>query len=158
MRLASLSCTYSRICNFFILRQFLPVSYPSKLNWVNCKVTIIYRSSCPEVFCKYGVLRNFAKFIGKHLCQSHLFNKVAGLRPATLLKKRLCNRWFPVNFLKFLRTPSKTPIYIICIEIQANFSEAVNWRNIFPRNCWCYLTFSKDFFSQNTSVAASEFI
>ena len=36
-----------------------------------------------------GVLRNFAKFTGKHLCQSLHFNKAAGLRPATLLKKRL---------------------------------------------------------------------
>ena len=26
---------------------------------------------------------------GKHLCQSLFFDKVAGLRPATLLKKRL---------------------------------------------------------------------
>ena len=32
----------------------------------------------PEVFCKKGVLRNFAKFTGKHLCQSFYFNKVAG--------------------------------------------------------------------------------
>ena len=28
---------------------------------------------------KKGVIKNFAKFTGKHLCQS-LFNKVAGLR------------------------------------------------------------------------------
>ena len=28
-----------------------------------------------------GVLRNFAKFTGKHLCQSLFLNKVAGLRP-----------------------------------------------------------------------------
>ena len=37
-----------------------------------------------------GVLskrRNFAKFAGKHLCQSLFFNKVADLRPATLFKK-----------------------------------------------------------------------
>ena len=34
-----------------------------------------------------------------------LFNKVAGLRPATLLKKRLWHRCFLVNFVKFLRTP-----------------------------------------------------
>ena len=47
------------------------------------------RSSRPEVFCKRGVLRNFTKFTGKHLCQSLFFNKVAGLRPATLLKKTL---------------------------------------------------------------------
>ena len=33
------------------------------------------------------------------------FHKVAGLRPATLFKKRLWHRCFPVNFVKFLRTP-----------------------------------------------------
>ena len=63
------------------------------------------RSSCPEVFCKKDVLENFAKFTVKHLCQSLFFNKVAGLRPATLLKKRLWHRCFTVNFAKFLRTP-----------------------------------------------------
>ena len=46
-----------------------------------------YRSSRPEVFCKKGVLRNFAKFTGKHLYQS------------------LWYRSFPVNFVKFLKTP-----------------------------------------------------
>ena len=64
------------------------------------------RSSRLEVFCKKDVLRNFAKFTGKHLRQSLSFNKVAGLRPATLLKKRLRHRCYPVDFPKFLRTPS----------------------------------------------------
>ena len=63
------------------------------------------RSSRPEVLCKKGVLRSFAKFTGKHLCQSLLFNKVADLRPVTLLEKRLWHRCFPVNFVWFLRTP-----------------------------------------------------
>ena len=48
-----------------------------------------------------GVLRNFAKFKGKYLCQSLFFINVA----ATLLKKRLWQRCFSVNFAKFLRTP-----------------------------------------------------
>ena len=48
------------------------------------------------------------KFTRRHLCQSLFFNKVAGLRPVTLLKKRLCHRCFPVNFVKFLRTPFLT--------------------------------------------------
>ena len=39
------------------------------------------RSSHPDVFCKEGALGNFAKFTGKHLCQSLFFNKVAGLGP-----------------------------------------------------------------------------
>ena len=52
---------------------------------------------------KKGVLNNFIKFTGKYLCQSLFFNKVAGLRPTTLLKKRLWHRCFLVNFAKFLR-------------------------------------------------------
>ena len=36
------------------------------------------RKSRPEVFCEKGVLRNFAKFTGKHLCQGLFFNKVVG--------------------------------------------------------------------------------
>ena len=34
-------------------------------------------------------LRNFSKFIGKYLSSSVSVNKVAGVRPATLFKKRL---------------------------------------------------------------------
>ena len=37
-----------------------------------------FRSSRPEVFCRKGVLKNFAKFTGKHLCQSLFFNEVTG--------------------------------------------------------------------------------
>ena len=56
-------------------------------------------------FYKKRVLRNFAKIAGKHLNASLFFNKVPGLRPAPLLKKRLSYRCFSVNFVKFLRTP-----------------------------------------------------
>ena len=66
---------------------------------------VVARSSHQRCSLINGVLRNFPKFTGKHLCQSLFFNKVAGLRPATLLKKRLWHRCFPVNFAKFLRTP-----------------------------------------------------
>ena len=66
---------------------------------------ITNRSSQQRCSVKKGVLRNFTKFTGKHLCQCLFFNKVAGLRPASLLKKRFWHRCFPVNFLKFLRTP-----------------------------------------------------
>ena len=52
------------------------------------------RSSRLEVFCEKGVLRNFAKFTGKHLCQSLFFNKVAGL----------WHRCFPVNFAKIFKS------------------------------------------------------
>ena len=42
-----------------------------------------------------GVLKSFAKFIGKHSRQGLSFNKVAGL----------WRRCFPVKFTKFLRKP-----------------------------------------------------
>ena len=56
--------------------------------------------------CSIKVIpKNFTKFIRKHLYQSLFLNKVAGLRLASLLKKRLWRRCFLVNFAKFLRTP-----------------------------------------------------
>ena len=56
------------------------------------------------MFCRRSLLENFPKFTGKHLCQILFFNKVADLRLANLLKKRLWHRCFAVNFAKFLRT------------------------------------------------------
>ena len=63
-----------------------------------------------EVFYKKGVLRNFAKFTGKHLENTRKTGKQpntrkTALRPATLFKKSLWHRCFSVNFAKFLRTP-----------------------------------------------------
>ena len=75
---------------------------PIKLKMIREELLTHYRSSRPEVFCKKGVLRNCAKFTGKHLCQSLFFNRP---RPATLLKQRLWHSCFPVNFAKFLRIP-----------------------------------------------------
>ena len=62
--------------------------------------------SCKEAAAG-GVLKNFAKFTGKHLCQSLFFNRVASLRPVTLLQKRPRHRCFPVNSVEFLGTPFK---------------------------------------------------
>ena len=48
-----------------------------------------------EMFLKKELLKNLTKFKGKHLCWSLFFNKDPGLRPATLLRKRLQQRFFP---------------------------------------------------------------
>ena len=63
-----------------------------------------FRSSLKEVFSKKGVLKNVAKFTGKHLFQSLFSNKVSSLRPATLLKMRFWHRCFLVTFARFVRT------------------------------------------------------
>ena len=95
----------------------------------------IPRNSRPEMFCEKGVLRNFAKFTGKHLCQSLFFNKVAGPRPATLLKKRLWHRCFPVNFAKFLRTTSFIEhlwwllLYAV-VSKNGNFCDEISYSNL----------------------------
>ena len=62
-----------------------------------------FRSSHQRCSIRKDVLKNFKKFTGKLLCQSLFYNKVAGLRPAALLKKRLWHKCFPVNFGKYLR-------------------------------------------------------
>ena len=68
----------------------------------------VYRNNHSQMFFKTGVFKVFAKFTGKHLCQSLFFNKVA--RPKTPFKKRLWSRCFLVNFVKFLRTLFKQNI------------------------------------------------
>ena len=66
------------------------------------------RSSHQRCSGAKGILRNFTKFKGKQLCQSLFLNKIAGLRPATLLKKSPWHRCFPVKVVKFPRTPFLT--------------------------------------------------
>ena len=82
---------------FLVIKQL-------EANFSNENLTV--RSNHQRCSIIKGVLRNFAKFTGKqHQCQNLILNKVAGLSPATLLKKRLWHRCFPVNFAKFLRMP-----------------------------------------------------
>ena len=63
-----------------------------------------FRSSRPEVFCKKFVLTNFAKFTGKHLCQSLFFGKIAGQDSfkntffTELLRWLLLSLQFSVNY------------------------------------------------------------
>ena len=65
----------------------------------------MYRYSRPGVFCKKGVLRNFAKFIGKHLCQNLVFNNVVGLRPeaCNFIKKETLVQVFSCEFCEISR-------------------------------------------------------
>ena len=102
-RLRTLKILPFQFCCYLFAILVIKVGY-YQYYFVNRKENIYYftfkdnlldikRSSRPEVFCKKGVLRNFAKFRGKHMCH------------AILLKKRFWHRCFSVNFAKFLRTP-----------------------------------------------------
>ena len=76
-----------------------------------CKVLLMFYSHW-KCSLKKAVLYTFAKFTGKHLCQSTIFNKVTGrLRPATLLNKRSYTGVFlsilgKIKEHVFYRTPS----------------------------------------------------
>ena len=71
---------------------------------------------------KKGVLRNFTKFTGKLLCQSLFFSiKLA----CNFIKKEALAQMFPVNFVKFLRTP------FLQIQIQPLILSEIN-KLLFP--------------------------
>ena len=95
----------------------------------------VFKSSHWRCSVKKGVLTNFAKFTGKHLCQSLFFNKVAGLRP---VEKETLAHVFPVNFKKFLRT---TFLQNTFKWLLLNFKETWCWSKLFALNNWICVKF-----------------
>ena len=89
------------------------------------------RRSRQEVLCEKGVLRNFTKFTGKQLCQGLFFNKVAGLRHATLWKKRQLAQ---VLFCEFCEISKSTFPYRTSLD-SCHFSSLISHD--------CSLKFSK---------------
>ena len=69
------------------------------------------------MFREKDVLKNFAKFTGKHLCWSLFFNKVAT----------------PVKFAKFLKTSffCRTPPVAACVDIKS-LTDRYNNSILFP--------------------------
>ena len=60
-------------------------------------------------------------------CARAFFNKVAGLWPASLLKKRHWYKSFPVNFAKFLRTSFVTEHLWWLLLTTVNISDVCFW-------------------------------
>ena len=63
----------------------------------------ISRSIHQKCSIKIHVLKNFSKVTGKHMCQSHFFNKVTGLKSATSLKKRALAQVFSCEFCEIFK-------------------------------------------------------
>ena len=68
-----------------------------------CRTWASDRSSHRKCSVRKAILRNFANFTGKHLCKSLFFNKVSGLRPATLLKKETLAHVSSCEFCEIFR-------------------------------------------------------
>ena len=97
---------------------------------------------------KKAVLKNFAKFTRKHLCLGLFLNKVASLKPATFLKKKLYAGAFPLilrNFQEhlFYRTPpgncfwqsltNSTPLISFYSNIDYNIKHLTECDGLFER-------------------------
>ena len=65
----------------------------------------------------------FTIFTEKHLCWSLFFDKVAILGPATLFKKRIRNRCFPVNIEKIL-------IALFIVHLRSVLLISILWKNL----------------------------
>ena len=75
--------------------------FPVKFEFIHIQYFFgMVRNKITHRRCSVGkaVLRNFAKFLGKHLCQSLFLNKVAGLR-----KKETLTRVFPCEFCEIFK-------------------------------------------------------
>ena len=70
----------------------------------HCMQHLNVRSSCTDVFCKKGALKNFANFTRKNLCCSFILIKLKAWRSGNFMRKRLQHRCFFVNYAKILRT------------------------------------------------------
>ena len=74
-----------------------------KITIVSLKKAIVsakYTKNHWRYYIKKSVLKNFGKFIEKHLCWSLFHNKFVGLKLVTLFQKRLRLRCFSVNIVK----------------------------------------------------------
>ena len=73
-----MATTASVIIAFLVLVYYISMIFAPE--WYKIKA-VVQRCSVKSD------LKNFAKFLGKHLCQSLFFNKVTDLRPTTFLKR-----------------------------------------------------------------------
>ena len=93
-------------------------------------LSLTNRNSRPEVFCEKGVLRNFAKFTGKHLCHGLFFNKVAD--PKTLFLQNTSRGCFWTNNDLF-NTKFSSKISV-CENMYAYLNLHFTWDDIY-RSC-----------------------
>ena len=90
-----------------------------------------------KMFSKTGVLKNFAKFTAKHLCDSLFFNEVAALRI-------FINRYFPDKFCEVFKNTF--------------FTEHLRWLRlgISIKNLNLFKLLSFSFLSQNKGDMTSQ--
>ena len=81
---------------FYLFQKEVPYINFRKAYLGSCQT--FTRSSRPEVCCKKGVIRNFVKFTGKHLCQSLSFLTKLQAQTCNFIKKETLAQLFSCEF------------------------------------------------------------
>ena len=105
--------------------------------------SIIFRSSCPEVFLRKVVLKICSKFTGEHLCRSVISVKLL----CNFIKIALHHGCSLVNFLLFFRTPFlKNTSGRLLLNLPNNkiISQIYRWQHV-PLHTWLTLNVHKTF-------------
>ena len=132
-------------CSFDFLQEILL----GNINYL-CGIT---RRIRPEMFCKKVVLKDFAKFTGKHLCQSLFFYKVQGLNfikkgtffLRTLFKKFLRTLLLQIKHLQWLLLDSR-------LLLDLKFDPDFYSRNIGIWDKWCITRVGKGMLEADTLI------
>ena len=75
------------------------------LKWLHMDTQKVnFLSTYQRCSIKKGILKNFTKLTGNHVCLSLIFNKVAGHRPATLFKKETLLQVFSWEFCEIFKS------------------------------------------------------
>ena len=78
------------------------------------------------MFCKKVVVKNFPKFLGKQLCQSLFFNKVAGA--CNFIKKETLAQLFSCEFCDIFKNAFfyRTTLVVVSANIKTRFQNHIN--------------------------------
>ena len=106
---------------------------------------LIFRSSHRTCSIKKGVLRNFAKFTGKYLCQSLFFKKVRKETLAQLFFCKFCKTFKNTIFTEHLWTATlQTYKAFLSQKLLLNFHSRIK----FCENSKIWQNSHKDFYSR----------
>ena len=104
------------------------------------------RSSHLQVFYEKGVLRNFAKFIGKQLCQSPFSNPVAGQRPEAwnFIKKEALAQVFSCKFCEISKNTFYYRTHLWSVKKERKFFKLASVESV-KTACVCVALIFPDF-------------
>ena len=104
-----------------------------------------FRSNHPEVFCEKGVLRNFGKFTGKHLCQNLFLIKLQACEFSEISKNTF-----------FYRTPPvAASVYSVVVICNLAYSQLYHWQSLIVTHNLPSCPFITDFWYTYISLSAA---